>query len=108
MIRRCYAGWGNLVYFDTDEHQITHKRGTIAEIPKLGSQWKVIHDFKPTDYRQAADSTRPSVDLGVFTRDGTPGSSFVPIFFLLPKIGLKHGFFNDNNQFQVLTTVDQN
>ena len=43
------AGWGRLRYFDLGERQISYKT-TLANIPKLGFQWKVIHDFKPTAY----------------------------------------------------------
>ena len=43
-----FAGWGNLVFFDTEEHQISAKKVTLAKITKLGNQWKIIHDFKPT------------------------------------------------------------
>ena len=47
------AGWGKLVYFDTEEHQIKSqgdKRVHLARIPKLAAQWKIIYDFKPTEY----------------------------------------------------------
>merc|ERR1719370_1780642 len=37
------SGWGNLVYFDTEEHQIPNKTVKMSKIPKLGgSQWKII------------------------------------------------------------------
>ena len=92
-ISGCYAGWGDLVYFDTEEYQITNVRGTIAKIPKLGSQWKIIHDFKPTEYRQAA-----SLGLGILTGDAkTPGYTYVSTVLQLSKIVLGHGFLNNNN-----------
>ena len=47
------AGWGRLRYFDIGEHLIDDKSTTLAEIPKLGPNWKVIHDFQPTDYLTA-------------------------------------------------------
>ena len=43
------AGWGRLRYFDLEERQIGY-RTTLANIPKVGTQWKIIHDFKPTAY----------------------------------------------------------
>ena len=43
------AGWGRLRYFDLEERQIGYRR-TVANIPKVGTQWKIIHDFKPTAY----------------------------------------------------------
>ena len=46
------AGWGNLVFFDADEHQITDKPVLLASIPRLEAQWKIIHEFKPTEYPQ--------------------------------------------------------
>ena len=43
------AGWGRLRYFDLEEREIGFTK-TLAEVPKLGNQWKIIHDFKPTAY----------------------------------------------------------
>ena len=105
MISGCYPGWGDLVYFDTVEYQITNEWEIIAKIPKLGGQWKVIHDFKPTEYRQPADSARASRGLGLLSGDG---SNFVSTWFLSPKIGLEHHFLDDNNQFQLVPLVESN
>ena len=44
-----FAGWGRLRYFDLEERKIGY-RTTLADIPKMGNQWKIIHDFKPTAY----------------------------------------------------------
>ena len=89
----CFAGWGNLVFFDTEEHQIKCK--LVAKIPKLESQWRIIHDFKPTEYPPARSSTI----LCVFKGDGmTPGNSFVRLEFPLPNIGLAHGILNNQTQ----------
>ena len=44
-----FAGWGRLRYFDLGEREIGYTT-TLADIPKMGNQWKVIHDFKPTAY----------------------------------------------------------
>ena len=40
-------------YFDLGEH-VTNVPAvsTLARIPKLGAQWKVIHEFNPTEYLQ--------------------------------------------------------
>ena len=57
-----FAGWGRLRYFDLAERQIG-SRTTLANIPKVGTQWKVIHDFKPTAYLTDANcngTTDPS------------------------------------------------
>ena len=39
-----------MVFFDTNEHQLGEKR--LFELPPLGGQWKIIFDFKPTEYIQ--------------------------------------------------------
>ena len=54
-------GWGNLVFFDTEERRLplpglifpawdweTDETKILARIPKLGSQWRIIFDLKPT------------------------------------------------------------
>ena len=47
-----FSGWRRLRYFDLDEHQI--EPGTNkTSIQKLGNQWRVIFDFKPTAYQSA-------------------------------------------------------
>ena len=64
---------------------------------KLGSQWKIIHDFKPTEYLQEA--SKRHLGLRVSTGDvKAPGSSFVGICLSFPKLILSHGFIDDNNQ----------
>ena len=45
-----FKGWDKLVYFDTEENQITDEKVQLVAIPKLGPQWKIIHDFKPTKF----------------------------------------------------------
>ena len=42
-------GWGKLVYFDTEEYQIKDEGVELVAISKLGTQWKIIHDFKPME-----------------------------------------------------------
>ena len=72
----------------------------MARIPKLGSQWRIIHDFKPTEYLQAANPATKSLFLE--SGDGqTPGSIRVGIYFFpLPKIAPVHIIRGDNNQPQ--------
>ena len=36
-------------YFDLGEHTITPHKSILAEIPKLGAEWKVIFEFNPTE-----------------------------------------------------------
>ena len=55
--------WGSLVFFDTEERRLPGRlplpglifpawdideTKILARIPKLGSQWRIIFDFKPT------------------------------------------------------------
>ena len=79
----------------------------MAQIPKLGSQWRIIYDFKPTEYLQAEDPSRLPASLSAGTGDWkTPGSSFVAIFFPFPKIVLTHGIKdNINSQVQMQRAV---
>ena len=41
-----FTGWGVLVFFDTEEHQIDGEIVILAQIPRLGAQWKIIFDAK--------------------------------------------------------------
>ena len=63
--------------------------------------WRIIHDFKPTEYLQAEDPTRRPISLSVGTGDGkTPGTSLVITYFPFQKIILAHNIIDDNNQPQ--------
>ena len=42
------SGWRRLRYFDLDKYQIDGRSRCLAYIEKLGDQWKVIYDLKPT------------------------------------------------------------
>ena len=37
-------------YFDLGEHTITPRKSVLAEIPKLGAEWKVIFEFNPENF----------------------------------------------------------
>ena len=37
-------------YFDLGEHIITPRKSVLAEIPKLGAEWKVIFEFNPDNF----------------------------------------------------------
>ena len=62
-------------YFDLGEH-VTNAVSTLARIPKLGAQWKVIHEFNPTEYLQDPSRTAIWVRFAeecyslAFSRDG--------------------------------------
>ena len=78
----------------------------MAKIPKLGSQWRIIYDFKPTEYLQAANISRSCRGLYVITGESrTPGNSYFATYFPFPKICLAHGFHVDNNQAQIQPAV---
>ena len=83
------AGWGKLVFFDTEEHQLSSPGKVVSQIPKLEPQWKVIHDFKPTEYLHQSTSV---VSLHLAQKTET-GAAFVGIGFRFPLIGLGHGIF---------------
>ena len=81
----------------------------MAKIPKLGSQWRIIYDFKPTEYLQAADISRSCRGLYVITGESrTPGRSYFATYFPFPKICLAHGFHVDNNQAQIQPAAENN
>ena len=63
-----FADWGYLVFFDTEVHRIPTSGllKTLAVIPKLEAQWKIIYDFKPTE--ECFQNTRGGsrlLDLGI-------------------------------------------
>ena len=58
------AGWGKLLFFDVGEYStndVPPKK--LAKIPKLGTQWRVMYDFKPTATAHASKFC-PSFALG--------------------------------------------
>jgi len=60
------TGWGNLAYFefDTEEYLIINSK-TLATIPKLGAQWKIMHEFRPVEYPHETPSGNIPVSLWV-------------------------------------------
>ena len=84
-----------MVYFDTQEHRIPDPGIQLAKIPKLGSQWRVIHDFKPTEYF-------PSSALSLLVRLDKPigGWWSLGIRFCLSDITLRCLISGEDNQNQ--------
>ena len=78
-----FAGWGNLVHFDPEEYKITDGEVLVVSIPKLAGQWKIIHDFKPTDYPQENIPSPSSISLTT-----SSGDYFLGFVFPYPNIGL--------------------
>ena len=97
---RCFAGWGNLVFFDTEEHQISHNRKALAKITNLGTQWKIIHDFKPTEYLEQT--------LSLYVAEEYSRRLLVCLEFQFPMIELEHTILDENNQVQIDTAVESN
>ena len=51
------AGWGKLLFFDDREYPTDNLRKRLEPtIPKLGTQWRVMYDFKPTATAHASES----------------------------------------------------
>ena len=94
----CFLGWGSLVYFDTEEHQISEVK-EIAHIPKLRSQWKIIHDFKPTEYLQAASKEPAGL---VLIGDE---NCFVGICFPFQRMAMADGLTSTTIDTQIQTEV---
>ena len=84
-----------MVFFDTQEHRIPDPGIQLAKIPKLGSQWRVIHDFKPTEYF-------PSSALSLLVRLDKPigGWWSLGIRFCLSDITLRCLISGEDNQNQ--------
>ena len=76
----------------------------LARLPKLGPQWKIIHDFKPTEY---IHEEQPSGSLCL--RVMKPFShGLVGLCFSFPKIYLDHCILGDNNQTQTGALLQSN
>jgi len=100
-------GWGSLVFFDTEEHQIlTDWPRILAKIPKLGTQWKIIHEFKPPVNLQEGD---PAMDFPVLCVEaGNIVQSFLVIGFRLSNIfGLVVSIFVGDDQIDTTPLISQ-
>ena len=58
------AGWGNLVFFDTKEQELSQQEMSFAEIPKLASEWKIIYELKA---QLMVDAIRLRIRFGELT-----------------------------------------
>ena len=87
----CFAGWGKLVFFDLEEHQIPSDKKLLAKVSKLGTQWKVIHEFKATEYLQETEIDRfKQTPTGLCMAGGRPVLEFMTIGIWFPNIILIH------------------
>ena len=76
-----HAGWGRLRYFDLGEHLINGPAViTLARIPKLGAQWKVIHEFHPVSYQgpEYTDPYHPLIAIWVKIAEECYSLAFSP------------------------------
>ena len=94
----CFTGWGSLLFFDTEEHQIPTDKGfkSLVDIPKLGPQWKIIHEFKPTDHLE--------LQTAIALTAGKPAHSGVFLIFGPLNIYLC-GFFGDDPAHTILKST---
>ena len=93
--RGIFTGWGSLVFFDAEEHQLRTDQ-IFAKIPKLGTQWKIIHEFKPTEYLQEVD---PTIEpIGLCVEAGKQACSVLFIEFMLTNMRLAHFIDEGDNQ----------
>ena len=86
------AGWGSLVHFDTAEYKITDEEIPLVSIPKLAASWKVIHEFKPTEYIQGPNHPA-TTSLSLTT---SSGRYFLGVLFQNSNISLELPELVDN------------
>ena len=81
-----------MVFFDPEEHQNlpTDEPVELASIPKLGAEWKIIHEFKPTEYFKPGDR-----HLGLGVIFGMPARRVINLLFYSSKIVLRQGKADD-------------
>ena len=80
--KHSYAGWGTLVFFDTEEENIWP--GLVGTIPKLHPQWKISHELKPISYERETYNPIP-VSLRVVRKEKT----VLTIDFPFPNMRMK-------------------
>ena len=89
-----------MVFFDIEEHQIPTEGGhkILADIPKLGTQWKIIYELNSTECLQSGDPAKGTLGLGVIA--GDPIHSGIFMGFLPPNVRLVHGIYEGPNSIQ--------
>ena len=91
-----------MVFFDIEEHLVLLQEHMLAEIPKLGTQWKIIHEFKPTKYIQHGISVWRS---GLVVKAGDPVHSRLVIAFKFPNISVFHHIYEGDDLFLAPSTM---
>ena len=101
----------NLIFFETEEHQTPHENGQafLAEIQKLRTQWKIIHEFKPTEYLHGPEaiSQKPPVSL-VFGEEKSfgLGRGYIGIAFALVNGAWVYSIHGDDQSMRFVQ-IDQ-
>ena len=96
-----FADWGNLVFFDTQEYQISNEPNKLVTIPKLETHWKILYDVKPTEHLQVENPRKYYVTLGIYVgRDAFVCATVSP-----PQIRLVAYLRGDDNQLQARSVV---
>ena len=70
----------------------------MADIPKLGTQWKIIYELNSTECLQSGDPAKGTLGLGVIA--GDPIHSGIFMGFLPPNVRLVHGIYEGPNSIQ--------
>ena len=79
-----FADWGNLVFFDTQEHQIPNEFHKLVTIPKLETQWKILYDVKLIEHLQVENPRKYYATLNIhFGRDTIVGTAISPTRIIL-------------------------
>ena len=76
----------------------------MARIPKLAREWKIVHDFKPTEYLQT--SQQPG---SLCVRVEKPfRHGLVGVCFSFPRIVLAHSILRENKQAETGVFLQSN
>ena len=93
-----FTGWGVLVFFDTEEHQIDGEEVILAQIPRLGAQWKIIFDAKFGGFDD-------EFSQGLFLDDGGEDDVRFQLSFNSSKIRLD--MWDESNGMRIRVESDQ-
>ena len=96
-----FTFWGNLLFFDIKDqlYPLEGERKVLAHIPKLGTQWKIIHEFNPTEYLKEHSA-------GLVVSAGKPLHSYISIDFLFPNIYCYYGVHETANTTPAFSTME--
>ena len=92
-----------MIFFDTSEHQLGEKR--LFELPPLGGQWKIIFDFKPTEYIQ---DERQRIVMSLVVGHNDPRVAGYSLAIGPPKIFLRCRIKHPNASVHEVGSVESN